>query len=178
MPPITITLWQIEAHTPCRDGWYTVLAAKHLHGGDYNKPFPLSATLDTNGLYDTVWAMRCLPEHDSLWRKYAVWCARQVQHLMRDQRSIDALDVAWLYAHGEATAKQLAAAKTEAWAAAAAATAFTAEAAAAWVAVELASRAAIRVVAQLKSMPGMRGAQRKKLREILDAGEWAGDQRG
>lgn len=40
-------------------------------------------------------------------RLYAVWCARQVQHLMKDQRSIDALDIAEKYANGEVTVEDL-----------------------------------------------------------------------
>jgi hypothetical protein len=44
-------------------------------------------------------------------RLFAVWCARQVQHLMIDKRSLDALDVAERYANGEATDEGLAAAR-------------------------------------------------------------------
>ncbi len=54
-------------------------------------------------------------------RLYAVWCARQVQHLTNDRRALDALDVAERHAHGQATAEELAAARDEAWAAASAA---------------------------------------------------------
>lgn len=51
-------------------------------------------------------------------RLFAVWSARQVQHLMTDARSIAALDVAERYAHGQATTQELAAARAAAWAAA------------------------------------------------------------
>lgn len=47
-------------------------------------------------------------------RLFAVWSARQVQHLMRDSRSLAALDVAERYARGEAADDEL----TAAWAAA------------------------------------------------------------
>ena len=43
-----------------------------------------------------------------------VKCARLVQHLMQDQRSLDALDVAEQFALGNATRKQLAAAASTA----------------------------------------------------------------
>jgi hypothetical protein len=43
-----------------------------------------------------------------------VWCARQVQHLMTDQRSLAALDVAERHANGEATDEELAAARAAA----------------------------------------------------------------
>ena len=50
-------------------------------------------------------------------RLFAVWCARQVQHLMRDKRSLDALDVAERFAYGNATEGELAAARAAALAA-------------------------------------------------------------
>lgn len=54
-------------------------------------------------------------------RLFAVWSARQVQHLMTDPRSINALDVAERHVHGQATDEELSAsweaAKKAAWAA-------------------------------------------------------------
>ena len=43
-------------------------------------------------------------------RLFAVWCARQVQHLMKDKRSLDALDVAERFALGKASVEELRAA--------------------------------------------------------------------
>lgn len=54
---------------------------------------------------------------DRTLRLFAVWCARQVQHLMEDERSIAALDVAERFANGEATSEELAAARAAAGAA-------------------------------------------------------------
>lgn len=51
---------------------------------------------------------------DSQYRIIAIKCAREVQRLMKDQRSINALDVAERFANGGATKKELDAA----WAAA------------------------------------------------------------
>lgn len=75
-----------------------------------------------------------IPPHDKLWvvcygdiiddktlRLFVVWCARQVQHLMLDPRSIAALDTAEKYAHGEASREELDAAWAAAWDAAGAA---------------------------------------------------------
>lgn len=64
-------------------------------------------------------------------RLIAVKCARQVQHLMKDQRSINALDVAEKFATGEATQDELGAASAAASAAANAA-AWDDASAAAW----------------------------------------------
>lgn len=44
-------------------------------------------------------------------RLFAVWCARQVQHLMKDKRSLDALDVAERFALGKASVEELRAAR-------------------------------------------------------------------
>ena len=81
-------------------------------------------------------------------RLFAVYCARSVQHLMKDQRSIDVVDVAERHAHGHATDDELAAARDAAMGAASAAmdAASAASAAmdaawAAWYAANSAARA-------------------------------------
>lgn len=64
-----------------------------------------------------------IPHEDRLWvalrtelvtertmRLFAVWSARQIQHLMKNPRSIEAIDVAERFANGEATEQELAAA--------------------------------------------------------------------
>ena len=181
MPVITITLNKIRAHSPCESGWKKLLKAKAGAGMDVE--FPLTDVMDSNGLRDTLWCLRCLPEHDSLWRLYAVWCARQVQHLMTDKRSIDALDVAERHARGLATEAELAAAWAAALAAALAARA--AACAAARAAAELdaawgAARGAAWAAALAARATGDAkwgawaswAAQAQKLREILTRGEW------
>jgi len=125
---ITVSLNEIRANSPCTDGWRTVLAAK---GPDRDAQFPLADIIETNDFDDALWALRCRPEYNKLWRKYAVWCARQVEHLLTDDRSVAALDVAWRHSDGLATDEELAAARDAAWA-----------------------------------------AQRQKLIEILNSGEW------
>jgi len=108
MTQIMITLKKIKEYNPCEDGWEKVKAAKENLGMDTE--FPVSDILETNDLSDTLWVLQCLPEHSNLWRKYAVWRALQVEHLMTDQRSKDALDIAWKHSEGEATDEELSAA--------------------------------------------------------------------
>ena len=104
--------------------------------------------VDSNGMDDALWALRCIDnaDNDKDLRLFAVWCASQVEHLMCDQRSTNALDVAERHANGQATNDDL----DEAWAAA-------------WAAAGDAARDAARV------------AQKNRLIEMLEAGTFIGD---
>lgn len=75
-----------------------------------DKPIFFGEIVRVAGLQDALWCCRAEPQHFRLWRLYAVWCARSVQHLTRDRCSIDILDVAERHAHGLATSEELAAA--------------------------------------------------------------------
>lgn len=66
-------------------------------------------------------AMRPSVLTDKELRLFAVFCARQVQHLMTDPRSVEAINVAEKYAQGKASDDELAAASAAAYAAARAA---------------------------------------------------------
>lgn len=71
-------------------------------------------------------------------RLFTCWCVRQVWHLLTDERSRNAVEVAERYARGEASRDELAAASDAAWAAAWAATSDAARAAA-WDAARVAT---------------------------------------
>ena len=114
------TLNQIRDESPCADGWKKLLAHLGKTKAD-DEAISILTILDSNGLDDALWCLRAVTGHDREIRLYAVWCARQVQHLMTDKRSLDALDVAERYANGLATADDLAAAIADAWSAASAA---------------------------------------------------------
>jgi hypothetical protein len=108
------TLNKIRAKSPCADGWAKLL--KHLGKTQADDELlSLITILDSNGLDDALWCLRALEGYDREIRLYAVWCARQVQHLMIDKRSIDAIDVAERFANGLATENKLAAARDAAW---------------------------------------------------------------
>lgn len=149
---ITITLQKIKDKHPCEDSWRKVLKANKDR--DFNEEFSLVSILDSNDLGDTLWCLRCLPDFDNLWRKLNVWCARQVEHLLTDERSKRALDVAWRYSEGEATKEELDAARDAAEAAAEAArdakwaAAWAAAGAAKWAAKWAAARDAARDAAR------------------------------
>ena len=83
------------------------------HGDD--TPVDIATILDSNGLDDALWCLRAVDGHAREMRLYAVWCARQVQSQMEDQRSLTALDVAERHANGAASNDELAAARAAAY---------------------------------------------------------------
>jgi hypothetical protein len=99
-------------------------------------------------------------------RLIAVKCARQVQHLMTDQRSINALDVAERFSNGEATEQDLAAARDASWDAARAAAGAAARAAAR-AAAGAAARAAARDASWDASWAAAGAAAGAKQSEII-----------
>ena len=123
----TFTIADIRSWGPCYD------PARHLPE-------------DWSGTAIDILRMESIPPKDRLWvvlregvldlrtlRLFAIACARRVQHLMADPRSITAIDVAERHVNGLATDEELeAAARAAEWAAAAAARAARAAAWAAW----------------------------------------------
>jgi len=123
------TLHKIRAHSPCRDGWEKLLRHLNKTAAD-DEPLPIATVLDSNGVDDALWCLRAVKGHDREIQLYAVWCARQIQHLMADPRSVAAVDAAERYARGRASDAELIAARAEAWTAMEAAGAGSARAAA------------------------------------------------
>ena len=176
-----ITLNKIKARNPCEDGWKKLLTYQCKTKSD-DEEFPLADVLKSNGFDDALWCVRCLPEHNKKWRLLAVKFARQAQHLMTDQRSIQALDIAEKHARGDASDDELKAAADAAWAGEAAARAAAARAvaraawageAAAWVGDKAADRAAARAAA--KAAEAAAWAARAADRAADRAAAWAAD---
>jgi len=107
------TLNKIRNESPCADGWQKLLAYLGKGKAD-DEALSIITILDSNGLDDALWCLRAVENHDREIRLYAVWCARQVQHLMTDKRSLEALDVAERFASGLATDSALTAARAAA----------------------------------------------------------------
>ena len=135
---IYTTLNKIREHAPCSDGWTKLLRHLGKTTAD-DQPVSLLTVLESNGLDDALWCLRAVDGHQREMRLYAVWCARQAQHLMASPRSLAALDLAERYANGEATDDELAAAWDAAWDAARDA-AWAAAGAVAWDAAGAAAR--------------------------------------
>lgn len=74
------------------------------------KPANIIQILDSSGLDDSFQLLGEVDGHDREMRLFAVWCARKVDHLVFDQRSKDAIDIAERFANGKATKQELTAA--------------------------------------------------------------------
>ena len=141
---LTTTLNRIRAQGPCREGWEKLLKGLGKTAAD-DEPLAFSKIAEINGLDDALWCCRAEPQEWRTWRLFAVWCGRQVQHLMTDPRSTAALDVAERHANGNATDKELDAARAAAWDAA-------------WDATRAAARAAARDAARAAARDAARAA--------------------
>ena len=114
------TLNKILEHPPCESRWAELLNNLGKPCAD-DEPLSILTVLDSNGLDDALWCLRSVEGHDKEIRLLAVHYAQPMRHLMTDPRSIRALDVAEMFANGQASAKELKGAAWAAWAARAAA---------------------------------------------------------
>ena len=101
------TLNKIRQHSPCASGWTKLLTHLGKTAAD-DQPLRLRTVLASNGIADALWCLQAVDGHQREMRLFAVWCARQVRHLLTDSRSVAALDVAERYANGLATDVELA----------------------------------------------------------------------
>jgi len=111
----TFTIADIRSWEPCYD------PNKHLPE-DWSGTVLEILNYKTISFKDKLWVVcrEDLIDAKTL-RLFAVWCARQVEHLMTDNKSKHALDVAERFAHDKATSNELACANAAADAGAAAA---------------------------------------------------------
>ena len=192
MTQFAVTLKALRQEGACFSGYNKVVRAlqglpftreddqrdTYIHFA-HEEAVPLSSILESNGLDDALWSLRCLKDLDRDLRSFAVWCARQVEHLMEDQRSKDALDVAERYSNGEATEEELEAACDAAWtaawdaaSAAASAAACDAASAAACDAAYDAARTAACDAARIAAWDAARTAARDAARDAARGAEW------
>lgn len=105
----TVTLKQLRDAKACVEGYNKVVCM--LTGEEFDEDrethmrchheceISLIDIANNNGIDDALWATRCLVGKDRDLRLYAVWCALQVQHLLGNERSIEAIDVAERFAN-------------------------------------------------------------------------------
>ena len=161
----------------CASGYHGTDAAHLLDFADGNQLFEIECideTWDSEGKKFVTSSMQLVRQvegwSDKSLRLFAVYCARQVEYLLTDERSKNAINVAEKYANSKATKEELAAAWDAAWAAASAAASAAARDAArdaaryaAWYAASAAARYAARDAARYAA----RYAQYKKLYEMI-----------
>lgn len=131
---------------------------KKLNWSDFDQFKPCYSPLERYGEFSgnilDILNDERIPHDDKLWaatregilddktlRLFACGCVREVWHLLADDRSKTAVEVAEKYAHGECSVDELNAARAAAWAAARSASRSAARSAA-WSAARDASRSA------------------------------------
>jgi hypothetical protein len=171
------TLNRIRWHKPCTDRWSKLL--KHLGKTRADdEPLPLATILESNGLDDALWCLRAVEGIDREARLYAVWSARQVQHLMTDPRSLAALDIAERDAKRQSTDDELTAAfvaaetaaKGDAWYApsyVACATLIASAKVAAWCAARITASAIGNALRSAAARDAAKVAQKAEFRRVF-----------
>lgn len=103
---LTTNLNRIRSHDPCRIGWKKLLAGLGKTEAD-DEPLSYAKIVEAHSFDAGLLASHVEPRYAKKWRLFAIWCARQVEHLMTDPRSKAALVVAERFANGDATQKEL-----------------------------------------------------------------------
>ena len=126
--PLTTTLAALREAGACFEGYNRVV--RMLQGRDFTdedtvresymrstrkESISLVDICNNNCLENALWALRCVKGNDRNSRLYAVWCARQVEHLSDDPRVKACNDVAERFANGMATEEDLGAARYAVW---------------------------------------------------------------
>ena len=87
---------------PCEPGWDTLLKYLNKTALD-DEPLPLSVIIDSNGLSHAIWCLQAVQGTDRDARLFAVWCAKQSQHLLTHAWSRQAINMAERFATGGAS---------------------------------------------------------------------------
>jgi hypothetical protein len=129
---LTTTLKQLRKAGACCDGYNKVVRSLQnlpftekdddrcsYIRFDHKEEINILDILESNGVDDCLWALCATTQKcDKVARLMAVKFVREVQYLITDPISLNALDVAERFANGEATEEELAAAQSAAWTAA------------------------------------------------------------
>ncbi|MEE8288890.1 MAG: hypothetical protein V3R25_05710 [Nitrosomonadaceae bacterium] len=158
------TLNKIKAHDPCSDSWEKALKLLGKTKAD-DDPILFTNILDKMGLDDAIWTLITHEDQNKV-RLFACDCAEHVLHLYEDKHDSKAprkaIETARLYAKGDATKEELAAAGAAAWDAAG-----DAAGAAAGAAARAAARAAAGDAARAAARDDEREWQKTLFREYF-----------
>src|SRR5574343_1279078 len=93
---LTTTLKRIKAQSPCQYGYKKLLVSLGKTKAD-DEPIAFVIILESNGLEDALWCLQAESENIDIQKRarlFAVFCARQNEHLLTDERSKNAIIVA------------------------------------------------------------------------------------
>ena len=101
---IYTTLNQIKNYSPCSEGWQKLLKFLNKTEAD-DEPIDMLTILESNGLSDCLWAFKCTPEHNNIYRLIAADFAESVLHIYEkeypnDNRPRLAIQASRDYANG------------------------------------------------------------------------------
>ncbi len=164
---ITTTLRQIRQHSPCREGWRTLLSALGKTEVD-DEPLPLTTILQSNGLDDALWCLHTITGYDKEIIRFALACVQEVRHLMTDQRSLNVLDALERHLESPLSKQELGRVLVKAQAA------WEAARAAAWAAEAWAARAAAEAAEAAEAAWAARAAEaaRAAAEAVAEAAAW------
>lgn len=100
------TLQNILKHSSHTHGLTKLLKTLGKTKAD-DEPLSIRTILDSNGLDYALWSLRAVEGDARIIRLYAVWCAKQVEHLMKNEISKKTIVVAERHANGAATDNEL-----------------------------------------------------------------------
>lgn len=104
---ITITLRQVRESGLCMDSWNKVLKENGGKGISFDKPFPLSGILGSNGLDDTLQCFTVLSEYLDIVVDFAIFCAKEASTHTDDKRVHTCINMIEKYLCGDVSLEEL-----------------------------------------------------------------------
>jgi hypothetical protein len=93
---IQLTLNQLRAAEPCKEGWRAALKCRRKRKAD-DAPFALAELIQSNGIQETLWAIKAVQDQERELRhlarvaaeRIAPCCSREISALIRSKNSIE-----------------------------------------------------------------------------------------
>jgi hypothetical protein len=95
---IQLTLNQLRAAEPCKEGWRAALKGRRKRKAD-DAPFALVELIQSNGIRETLWAIKAVQDQDFELRRLAQIaaeciahrCSREIVALIRSKNSVESI---------------------------------------------------------------------------------------
>lgn len=104
---IMITLNQIEKDYLGTRAWDNIVETNGGAKADFDKPLPLSNILASNGLNDTIWCFKYLPENMKTFMKFALFCTKEANTYTDNKPMHTCISTIENYLEGTANLKEL-----------------------------------------------------------------------